>query len=217
MSHGRSTPPTPAGSQQFASSHTQTHQFAKTPAGIVRDDVQLTIVERFAVGGSDSAFRALAGAAGGFTSGVITCPLDVIKTKLQAQGGFRPQQPKIPSANNVVYQGLLGTARVIWREEGLKGMYRGLGPIILGYLPTWAVWFTVYGKSKEYFVQYNGMLSDARFPKRIAPADRCFRQRECSQFLVINCGWGFLYDGHESNMGDQDSPYVASKSEGGKQ
>jgi len=29
-------------------------------------------------------------------------------------------------------------------------MYRGLGPIILGYLPTWAVWFTIYGKSKEY-------------------------------------------------------------------
>lgn len=35
-------------------------------------------------------------------------------------------------------------------------MYRGLGPIILGYLPTWAVWFTIYGKSKEYFSRTNG-------------------------------------------------------------
>jgi len=51
--------------------------------------------------------------------------------------------------------GLLGTARVIWKEEGLRGLYRGLGPIILGYLPTWAVWFTVYGRSKEHFSKQN--------------------------------------------------------------
>jgi solute carrier family 25 folate transporter 32 len=110
---------------------------------------------------SDSAFNALAGAIGGFTSGVVTCPLDVIKTKLQAQGGFRAQNgnPSHGSAA-VVYRGMLGTARVIWHEEGLRGMYRGLGPIILGYLPTWAVWFTVYGRSKEFFAQYNGMLEE---------------------------------------------------------
>jgi solute carrier family 25 folate transporter 32 len=110
------------------------------------------------LGKSDSAFNALAGAAGGFASGVVTCPLDVIKTKLQAQGGFRPQQGNAgPMSTNIVYRGMLGTAKVIWREEGLRGMYRGLGPIILGYLPTWAVWFTVYGKSKEFFFKYHGM------------------------------------------------------------
>jgi solute carrier family 25 folate transporter 32 len=102
------------------------------------------------MGRSDDTFRALAGAAGGFTSGIVTCPLDVIKTKLQAQGGFRQSN----AATHVVYRGLMGTARIIWREEGLRGMYRGLGPIIMGYLPTWAVWFTVYGRSKEYFGQY---------------------------------------------------------------
>ena len=37
---------------------------------------------------------------------------------------------------------------MIWRDEGIRGLYRGLGPIIMGYLPTWAVWFTVYNKSK---------------------------------------------------------------------
>lgn len=54
-----------------------------------------------------------------------------------------------------VYSGLLGTANVIWKEEGLRGMYRGLGPIILGYLPTWAVWFTVYNKSKVIIAENN--------------------------------------------------------------
>jgi solute carrier family 25 folate transporter 32 len=90
---------------------------------------------------------------GGFTSGIATCPLDVIKTKLQAQAsspvGRHVDRPK-------VYEGLVGTARVIWREEGIRGMYRGLGPITLGYLPTWAVWFTVYNKSKVWMGQYHG-------------------------------------------------------------
>ncbi len=155
MSHERSTP-TPPASQDYISSSPNTQQFARVHPGLSRDGPPLTSLERWCQGRSDSTFNALAGAAGGFTSGVITCPLDVIKTKLQAQGGFRTQNAN-PSQGAVVYQGMLGTARVIWREEGLRGMYRGLGPIIMGYLPTWAVWFTVYGKSKEFFTNYSGM------------------------------------------------------------
>jgi solute carrier family 25 folate transporter 32 len=56
-----------------------------------------------------------------------------------------------------MYNGLVGTANVIWREEGIRGMYRGLGPIVMGYLPTWAVWFTVYNKSKVWMAQYYGL------------------------------------------------------------
>ncbi|ODA80693.1 hypothetical protein RJ55_03652 [Drechmeria coniospora] len=118
----------------------------------------LTPLQRWAVSASDPQFNAVAGAIGGFTSGVVTCPLDVIKTKLQAQGGGGHQfvgngidvgQPRL-------YNGLVGTAKVIWRHEGMRGMYRGLGPIILGYLPTWAVWFTVYNKSKLWMAQHSG-------------------------------------------------------------
>ncbi|KAJ3485662.1 hypothetical protein NLG97_g6766 [Lecanicillium saksenae] len=97
---------------------------------------------------SESQFNAIAGALGGFTSGVVTCPLDVIKTKLQAQAAAK-------NGHSRMYNGLVGTASVIWREEGIRGMYRGLGPIILGYLPTWAVWFTVYNKSKAYLSDYH--------------------------------------------------------------
>ena len=35
--------------------------------------------------------------------------------------------------------------------DGLKGLYRGLGPTILGYLPTWAIYFAVYDSIKTYF------------------------------------------------------------------
>ena len=100
----------------------------------------------------------LSGGIAGVASGIVTCPLDVIKTKLQGQGGFRPRSTfRTASAapNNgqhaaPSYRGLFGTASVIWKQDGLRGMYRGLSPMLLGYLPTWAVYMTVYGSSRDY-------------------------------------------------------------------
>lgn len=157
MSHERSTPSS-IGTRDFSSSPPSSRQH--TQNGIdaaIAPDAGLTVLEKWAVGRSETSFNTLAGAAGGFASGVITCPLDVIKTKLQGQGGFRKN--RAGTAKELMYKGMVGTARTIWRDEGLKGMYRGLGPIILGYLPTWAVWFSVYGKSKEVIGQYSSKLS----------------------------------------------------------
>jgi solute carrier family 25 folate transporter 32 len=153
MANDRSTPT--AGPEGYAASPKSPQQFARTTAHTMQQAV-FTPLEKFAMNGSDPLFNSLAGAAGGLTSGIITCPLDVIKTKLQAQGGFRAQARQTRQLGDAVYSGMLGTARYIWREEGLRGMYRGLTPIILGYLPTWAVWFTIYGESKEYFGKYSG-------------------------------------------------------------
>lgn len=95
--------------------------------------------------------NSVSGAVAGAASGIVTCPLDVIKTKLQAQGAFRNHDPKVtgPSGREM-YRGMFGTARTIIRQDGLVGMYRGLGPMLLGYLPTWAVYMTVYDNTKEY-------------------------------------------------------------------
>ncbi|KAK7431773.1 hypothetical protein QQZ08_001713 [Neonectria magnoliae] len=118
------------------------------------DHIPVTRMHRWTLNASDSQFNALAGAIGGFTSGIVTCPLDVIKTKLQAQGGYLPVDKGRHVGHPKMYNGLVGTARVIWREEGIRGLYRGLGPIVMGYLPTWAVWFTVYNKSKVWLGDY---------------------------------------------------------------
>ncbi|KAI0662045.1 mitochondrial carrier [Cubamyces menziesii] len=91
---------------------------------------------------SKSANSMIAGAGGGLVASVATCPLDVIKTKLQAQRAVNPQQG---------YLGVVATIKDILKHDGIRGLYRGLGPTILGYLPTWAIYFAVYDGIKRHF------------------------------------------------------------------
>lgn len=111
----------------------------------------------FAARMPNSTINGFCGAMAGVASGIVTCPLDVIKTRLQSQGSFRPRNLPRAAASKAIYNGLFGTARVIWKEDGLRGMYRGLGPMLLGYLPTWAVYMSVYDSSKDYFYSTVGM------------------------------------------------------------
>ena len=102
----------------------------------------------------DGPVNALCGASAGVASGIVTCPLDVIKTRLQAQGSFRPRNYTGPT--RVVYKGLTGTARIIWSQDGIRGLYRGLGPMLLGYIPTWAVYMSTYEFTKDFLADKMG-------------------------------------------------------------
>lgn len=84
--------------------------------------------------------HSIAGAGAGIVSSIMTCPLDVAKTRLQNQGVLVPGQK--------LYKGTVGTLTRIGCEEGIRGLYRGLGPTVLGYLPTWAIYFTTYDYCK---------------------------------------------------------------------
>lgn len=55
-----------------------------------------------------------------------------------------------------LYRGMLGTGRVILRQDGIRGLYQGLGPLLLGYLPTWAVYLAIYDRSRNYFHDKTG-------------------------------------------------------------
>lgn len=92
----------------------------------------------------------IAGAGAGLVSSVVTCPLDVVKTKLQAQGGLHHGERGyhglvgafltfIARTKSLAKPICAGTCTRIWTEEGVRGFYRGLGPTIYGYLPTWAI------------------------------------------------------------------------------
>ncbi|CAK9780296.1 unnamed protein product [Cutaneotrichosporon oleaginosum] len=82
----------------------------------------------------------VAGAGAGLVSSIATCPLDVVKTTLQAQSVARGDKG---------YEGVTKTIIRIYRQSGLRGFYRGLGPTIGGYLPTWGIYFTVYDFIKD--------------------------------------------------------------------
>ena len=57
----------------------------------------------------------------------------------------------------------------ILKHDGFRGMYRGLGPTILGYLPTWAIYFAVYDSIKRHFgEQPDGRITDT--PRHVYPA-----------------------------------------------
>ncbi|KAL2833357.1 mitochondrial carrier domain-containing protein [Aspergillus cavernicola] len=134
------------------SSPSQTFQVA--PAGTSSPNLNrdfVTRIELLAARTPDWYVAPLCGASAGVASGIVTCPLDVIKTKLQAQGGFVRRRGRAVEA--IVYRGMLGTGKTIWRDDGIRGLYQGLGPMLLGYLPTWAVYLAVYDRSREYFYE----------------------------------------------------------------
>lgn len=63
----------------------------------------------------------LAAGMSGALASSLTLPLDNVKTRLQTQGG--------QLVDGVAkYNGIVSTVRVIAREEGLGGFFRGLGP-----------------------------------------------------------------------------------------
>ena len=112
----------------------------------------------------------LAGGMAGAVAGIVTCPLDVIKTKLQAQGGFLPTENGVKLRTTASqYHGVIGTAATIVKEDGLRGMYRGLGPMMLGYVPTWAVYLTIYNHSQAYFRTKTGKLQTLVIDMSVSP------------------------------------------------
>lgn len=100
----------------------------------------------------DTKITAISGALAGFLSGVMVCPLDVTKTRLQVQGLNRIENP--------YYKGILGTMNTIVKDEGVQGLYKGLVPILLGYFPTWTIYFSVYEFSKGF---YPRLFPDSEF------------------------------------------------------
>ena len=75
----------------------------------------------------------MAGAVAGALAEAIVHPLDTISTRLKLQS-----QPPYK------YAGLRDCARVVLKEEGVRGLYAGVGAALLSALPTNAVYFATY-------------------------------------------------------------------------
>ncbi|KAJ4959859.1 hypothetical protein NE237_019769 [Protea cynaroides] len=80
----------------------------------------------------------------GAIAATFVCPLDVIKTRLQVHGLKAPHAGHKGSF-------IIASLQSIIKNEGVRGMYRGLSPTIMALLPSWAVYFTVYEQLKGLF------------------------------------------------------------------
>ena len=82
-------------------------------------------------------FLLLSGLAKVFAGG-ITYPYQVVRARLQMYDADSTYK----SARDVIRQ--------VWRDEGLAGFYKGLGPNLLRVMPSTWVTFLVYEKTKAY-------------------------------------------------------------------
>ena len=84
------------------------------------------------------------GGMAGMTSVIVSYPLDVVRCRLSAQ-----YEPKI-------YHGINHALKLIYKTEGLQGLYRGIIPTLLGIAPYVALNFTTYEQLKVMSLEYLG-------------------------------------------------------------
>ncbi|XP_032823979.2 solute carrier family 25 member 36-like [Petromyzon marinus] len=130
---------------------------------------------------ADARVHLFAGGCGGTLGAVLTCPLEVVKTRLQSSGslsglrsGVAPAPLALAPCRRLVSPGSLalhgagaapggGVAvaarvatpslaqclRTIVEKEGVRSLFRGLGPNLVGVAPSRAIYFAAYSSAKE--------------------------------------------------------------------
>lgn len=86
----------------------------------------------------------------------MNTPVDVIAQRLQLQGASS-------TVSTYHYRNGLHASYVISKTEGIRGLYRGLGATLCSFVPSSAIWWSVYGllRSKIYpIVQDKGLLAE---------------------------------------------------------
>lgn len=78
-------------------------------------------------------------------AGVITQPIDVIKTRLTTQA----------ATNLKPYSGILDCVQSMWKDEGFTAFYAGLAQRSAYMGPLWALQFTANGRIKKHFQMQN--------------------------------------------------------------
>jgi solute carrier family 25 carnitine/acylcarnitine transporter 20/29 len=74
----------------------------------------------------------LAGAFSGLINSFLSCPIELVKIRLQNQAKER------------VYNGNIDLIQKIWKNYGWRGFYRGFGMTVLRETPSYGVYFASY-------------------------------------------------------------------------
>lgn len=82
------------------------------------------------------ASHAFAGAVAGVVQSFVSSPMELVKTRLQIQ--------EVCASGKQLYKGPLDCTKQIWRSEGLRGVFRGLGVTVAREIPAFSVYFASY-------------------------------------------------------------------------
>lgn len=85
--------------------------------------------------------NATAGAFAGFATVTAMYPLDIVRTRFQVNDGRVTNFPTYKSTAHAIF--------TIIRLEGLKGLYAGYFPAVLGSTVSWGLYFFFYGRAKQ--------------------------------------------------------------------
>jgi len=118
----------------------------------------------------------IAGAVGGTAGVFVTCPLDVVQTRFQSSiiKDFKYTRPQLHNALIVGNSGspfLISGSRPflnvfsyiqqIVRVEGFSALYKGLVPALFGTVPSRAIYFSIYSRTKHFLS--NTRLSNSSY------------------------------------------------------
>ncbi|CRG82851.1 Mitochondrial carrier protein RIM2 [Talaromyces islandicus] len=120
----------------------------------------------------------VAGGVGGMTAATLTSPLDVLKTRLQSDF-YQSQLQSLRSSHTVRpapaiialprsallhFNETFQILHSIYKHEGPRALFKGLGPNLIGVVPARAINFYVYGNGKRILSNYLGYHDSMRTP-----------------------------------------------------
>ncbi|XP_041733857.1 solute carrier family 25 member 36-A-like [Coregonus clupeaformis] len=103
----------------------------------------------------DTLVHLFAGGCGGTVGAILTCPLEVVKTRLQSShitlyvSEVQLSTVNGPSVARMSPPGPLHCLKLILEKEGARSLFRGLGPNLVGVAPSRAIYFAAYSSAKE--------------------------------------------------------------------
>ncbi|CAI4274077.1 BDN_1c_G0003740.mRNA.1.CDS.1 [Saccharomyces cerevisiae] len=110
----------------------------------------------------------VAGGIGGMAGAVVTCPFDLVKTRLQSdiflkayksqavnisKGSTRPKSINYVTQAGTHFKETLGIIGNVYKQEGFRSLFKGLGPNLVGVIPARSINFFTYGTTKDMYAK----------------------------------------------------------------
>ncbi|RAL52864.1 hypothetical protein DM860_007632 [Cuscuta australis] len=109
------------------------------------------ILDNYSAFGTGPVVDLLAGSAAGGTAVLCTYPLDLARTRLAYQVVDRTLEnnPRCQRAQPAAYNGIKQVFQSVYSEGGVRALYRGVGPTLVGILPYAGLKFYIYEELKS--------------------------------------------------------------------